>query len=326
MAAINPTDLANYIQNVTILNIVKLLTAAILYGVYLILLFCATTILPRREANLKARVRLLAAVVLIFILSSFEFWVAVYTIIRGIQDVLVDNVEYSLHEKSSAFAQRYRRLVSVEQAIIPLEATLGDSIVLWRAWKLCAGDRRAIYLPMLFLLGTTVCSLGFFGCYAQYEWPVVNPETCSSLEISAFSLSMATNILGTIIVGHKVWSYRRDIAVFLSKNKHKTQAEKVLVLVLESGIVYSVLWIIQVVVVLMDPPRTFSGKVVQQIFTSASIQMVGIYPTLLIVLVYLQRSMWDSSGTLSTINETSYNTRGPQGSHRTLISESTDMA
>ncbi|KAL0571675.1 hypothetical protein V5O48_010276, partial [Marasmius crinis-equi] len=264
MVAIDPTDLANYIQNVTILNIVKLLTAAILYGVYLILPLCAMTILPRREADLKARVGLLAAVVLIFILS-FEFWATVHTVIRGIQDVLVDNANNPLPQKSSAFKQRYHYLISVEQVIIPLEATLGDSIVLWRVWMLCPGSRRVVCLPMLSLLGTTVCSLGFFGCYARDDWLVINPDTCNSLEISALSLSMATNILGTIIVGHKVWSYRRDIAVFLSKSKQKTQVEKVLILLLESGIVYSVLWVVQGVVVLMGSPRTFSGKVVQQI-------------------------------------------------------------
>ncbi|KAJ8089131.1 hypothetical protein PM082_014379 [Marasmius tenuissimus] len=57
--------------------------------------------------------------------------------------------------------------------------------------------------------------------------------------------------------------------------------------------------IIQLVVVLMPPAETFPGLVVQQIFTTASIQLVGIYPTLLVVLIYLQWSMWDPTGTLS---------------------------
>ncbi|KAJ8092314.1 hypothetical protein PM082_023917 [Marasmius tenuissimus] len=46
----------------------------------------------------------------------------------------------------------------------------------------------------------------------------------------------------------------------------------------------------------MPPPPTFAGQIVQQIFKAATVQLVGIYPTLLIVLVYLQCSLWDSSG------------------------------
>ncbi|KAL0570729.1 hypothetical protein V5O48_011235 [Marasmius crinis-equi] len=277
MIAIDPNlaFVSNYSQNVTILNTVKLLTSAILYGVYLILFLSAMGILTRREGNLKARTGLLAALVVMFILSSFEFWASVHTGIHGIQDILVNNVEEPLNQKSMTFIQKFGRLGSAEQALVPLEAVLGDSIVLWRVWKLWSDNKRVVYLPMFFLLGTTVCSLGFFGCYAQYNWPLTNPDTCNSLEISAFSLSMATNVSGTIVIGYKVWSYRQNVGAFLTESKQKTRVEKVLTLFLESGVVYSVAWIIQLVVVLMDAPKTFSGKVVQQIFNSASIQLVA---------------------------------------------------
>ncbi|KAL0570730.1 hypothetical protein V5O48_006696 [Marasmius crinis-equi] len=136
---------------------------------------------------------------------------------------------------------------------------------------------------------------------------------------------MATNVSGTIIIGYKVWCYRQNVGAFLGKCRQKTRAEKVLVLFLESGIVYSVLWVIQLAVVLMDAPKSFSGKVVQQIFTSASIQLVGIYPTLLIVLVYLQCSMWDPSGTFSTMRSTPTAAYDSSGSRSALVSK-VDMA
>ncbi|KAK1227903.1 hypothetical protein PQX77_003114 [Marasmius sp. AFHP31] len=106
---------------------------------------------------------------------------------------------------------------------------------------------------------------------------------------------MVTNISGTIVIGLKFWSYRQNVGVYLSKSK-KGRAEKVFILLVESGIVYSLLWIIQLVLARIPPPPTFAGQIVQQIFKSATVQLVGIYPTLLIVLVYLQRSLWDSSG------------------------------
>ncbi|KAK1234554.1 hypothetical protein PQX77_002242, partial [Marasmius sp. AFHP31] len=93
--------------------------------------------------------------------------------------------------------------------------------------------------------------------------------------------------------------YRQAIKAYLYQCRQRTRAEKVLVLLLESGFIYSILWIIQLVVILLPPVKSFPGKVLQQIFTAASIQLVGIYPTLLVVLIYLQRSMWDPTGTIS---------------------------
>ncbi|KAL0057843.1 hypothetical protein AAF712_015506, partial [Marasmius tenuissimus] len=54
--------------------------------------------------------------------------------------------------------------------------------------------------------------------------------------------------------------------------------------------------VVQIVMVRSAPPQTFSGKIVQQIFKAMIVQLVGIYPTLLVVVVYLQRSLWDASG------------------------------
>ncbi|KAJ8092321.1 hypothetical protein PM082_023924 [Marasmius tenuissimus] len=228
-------------------------------------------------------------------ISSFQIWVDVGVILKGIQEVFVDSIGASFVEKQAAYAGKFSTLVSVQEALGPIEIALGDFIVLWRVWALCAGQKRLVFVPFIFLLGTTICSLGFFGCFAHSGWPVVTPPTCSNLITSAYSLSIVTNISGTVVIGFKFWSYRRNVRIYLSKSK-KSRAEKVLVLFLESGTIYSLLWIVLLVVACIPPPPTLAGQIVQQIFRAATAQLVGIYPTLLIVLVYLQRSLWDSSG------------------------------
>ncbi|KAK1234982.1 hypothetical protein PQX77_001804 [Marasmius sp. AFHP31] len=292
--------------NNAVLDVVKVLTGAIFYGIYLVLLLAALSILGRREGKAKARITLTSALLIMFAMSSFEFWGIVHLCFRSIQIVLVNNVDTTYAEKSSVFAEKFIVFAAVVQVMLPLEIVIGDAIVLWRAWKLCAENRKLVYLPMLLLSATTVCSLAFFGCIAKNDWPVTNPDTCNKLQISAFSLSMATNltahdvaeIVANMIVALR--AYRKAVGEFLGRCRQRTRAEKVLVLFLESGVVYSVLWIIQLVVILLPPAKTFPGKVVQQVFTTSSIQMVGIYPTLLVVLIYLQYSMWDSTGTFST--------------------------
>ncbi|KAG7090537.1 hypothetical protein E1B28_009646 [Marasmius oreades] len=288
------------------LNVVNLLVAGMLYGVYVILFCMAMVILCRREDNHKARAGLLSAVMAMFVMSSFCFWVDMAIFMAGVQDDLVDDVGQHLTTKHAVYAQKFRILSSVAEVVIPLEIIIGDAIVFWRAWVLCGVNRKIVYIPLLLLAGTTACSFAFLGCFVQNDWPIGNPDTCNLLKISAFSLSMATNMAGTLAISCTLWSYRQALAKYLGNCRSQTQTEKVLVLLLESGIIYSILWIIQLVLVLVSPPPTFAGEVVQQIFVAASVQLVGVYPTLLIVLVYLQRSWWDSSGrSVSSTSRTS---------------------
>ncbi|KAG7090480.1 hypothetical protein E1B28_009594 [Marasmius oreades] len=305
-----------------ILNAVNLLTGGILYGIYIILFCAAATVLCRREGNVKARAMLLVAIVTMFIMSSFGFWTDITIFFAGVQDILVGNVGQPFGYKQGVFTEQFKNLDSVKQVMLPFEIVVGDSIVIWRAWALSAGNRKMVVIPLLFLIGSAACSFAFLGCFSQHDWPIVNPDTCNSIEISAFSLSIVTNILATIIIGHKFWRYRQIVGRFLSTCYAKQQArtEKILILLLESGIIYSVLWIVQLVEILLPFPPTFAAQVVQQIFIAASVQLMGIYPALLIVLVYLQRSMWDSYGA-STLESDSDSNSGSDVSRSILVIE-----
>ncbi|KAJ8092315.1 hypothetical protein PM082_023918 [Marasmius tenuissimus] len=180
---------------------------------YIILFYASVTILCHREGNPKARSALLVAIVLIFIISSFEIWTDVAVVLTGIQRVFVDKIGTSFIKKQAAYGEQFSTVVSVQEALGPLEIVLGDSIVFWRVWALCAGQKKLVFVPFVFLVGTAVCSLGFFGCFAYNGWPVANPPTCNNLIISAYSLSMVTNISGTVVIGLKFWcvTYRLSI-------------------------------------------------------------------------------------------------------------------
>ncbi|KAF9257624.1 hypothetical protein L218DRAFT_1005980 [Marasmius fiardii PR-910] len=311
MATTNPGQFVASFGSNTILNIVNLLSGAVFYGVYAVLFCAGIAVLCRREGNVKARIGLLLSIATMFTLTSFCFWGNAAITFAGIQEVLVNNVEQPYQLKVLAFSNKFQVLSSVVEAMVPLE----------RVWALFAGNRKVVLIPLLFLIGSAVCSLAFLGCFAQHDWPALYPETCNSIVISAYALSMATNVSATILIGYKFWSYRQTVGDYLQEfniARRQARAEKILILLLESGIIYSVLWIIQLVEILQPPQPTFSRKIAQQFFTAMSIQFVGIYPTLLIVLVYLQRSMWDSYGK-STLLVSSSTAEEPNGSRSTLV-------
>ncbi|KAG7094158.1 hypothetical protein E1B28_007769 [Marasmius oreades] len=242
-------------------------------GVYVILFFVGIVILCRREGNNKAKMGLLLAITTMFVMASFCFWSNMAIFMAGIQDILVNDVGQPLASKHAVYAQKYKHLASVLTVIVPFEIVIGDTIVFWRTWALCVINRKLIYIPLLLLVGTTMCSFAFLGCYVLYDWPLINPGTCNSIQITAYSLSMATNIAGTIVIGYNFWCYRQAVARYLRKCEHQVRTEKIFVLLLESGVIYSILWIVQLVLGLVSPPPTLAGEVVQQIFTAASIQV-----------------------------------------------------
>ncbi|KAF9265130.1 hypothetical protein L218DRAFT_185446 [Marasmius fiardii PR-910] len=209
---------------------------------------------------------------------------------NGIKTILIDNVDEPVANKIIAYRNRFTVLSLSQPVMFFCEVVIGDYIVVWRAWVLWTENRRVVYPSVFLLLGSAASVISFLGCLVHFDWPLDLPPTCRALSISNYVLSIATNVLATAAIGYKVWIYRRVLREYLGTGGRPTATQKTLFLLLESGIVYTFLWFLQLFVV------TSINELFQQASLSLSVQLVGIYPTLIIVLVYLQRSLWDPSG------------------------------
>ncbi|KAJ8075244.1 hypothetical protein PM082_019578 [Marasmius tenuissimus] len=200
-----------------------------------------------------------------FLISSFKFWANVYLLLQGVLDVLVNDPEKDPTEKQAHYRGSLHRFASVDQMMLSLQIIVGDSIVLWRAWALCVFNRKPVYISMVFLLGT----MRYMGCTVHIDWSTATTHpTCDALQISAYSLSFVTNVSGTLAIGYTVWyvlatfitSYvylrtasvrsarlsRLEVGLLLNQwPLLRTQAGKILILLIKSGIAYSILWVIR---------------------------------------------------------------------------------
>ncbi|KAK1221813.1 hypothetical protein PQX77_015375, partial [Marasmius sp. AFHP31] len=88
---------------------------------YVILFYASVNILSRQEGSLIAQSLLLVAIVLIFVISSFQIWTDVVVILTGIWDVYTDNIGASFVEKQATYAEKFSALVSVQEALGPIE-------------------------------------------------------------------------------------------------------------------------------------------------------------------------------------------------------------
>ncbi|KAI0744358.1 hypothetical protein C8Q80DRAFT_1186463 [Daedaleopsis nitida] len=119
-------------------------------------------------------------------------------------------------------------------------------------------------------------------------------------------LSLVTNITATGLIAYKAWHHRRMVKQHLSTGSARTRAERTLTLLVESGIVYCILWVFvvayQVTVdtfwfwvsypsYILETKYSYNfTKGFQYIVEGCLVPLIGLYPTLIILLVSLDKS------------------------------------
>ncbi|PIL28972.1 hypothetical protein GSI_09019 [Ganoderma sinense ZZ0214-1] len=172
-----------------------------------------------------------------------------------------------------AFVEDYTQLnYCSSTAALTLNITLGDAIVCWRALTLIGEVRTYM--------------VGF-----MYEgFPA---------GIAACVLSLTTNLVATILIGVKAWESRKRLRGYLVAGPRAAQVEKLFALLIESGALYSALWVVIVgfqvgqyrfiQTASLDYQEGFFD-IVGVIMNGCLVPLMAMYPTVIIVLVGLKRS------------------------------------
>ncbi|KAI5887504.1 uncharacterized protein SCHCODRAFT_02638287 [Schizophyllum commune H4-8] len=167
---------------------------------------------------------------------------------------------------------------------------LSDIIVVWRAWVLWPDTLwpRLIMAVALFgsVGGVIVSSIFLFLAkltdIAFLDWLNTSPI----LTVPLFF----TNIVACVMVGIKVWDYRQNVKAYIGNaGNHGASIERTLLLILESGVVYCVLWLFLLlsgIEVLSDDSNT--------VLLSVAVSVAGLYPMIIIILVALEKSHTDT--------------------------------
>ncbi|KAH9969508.1 hypothetical protein BC827DRAFT_3897 [Russula dissimulans] len=188
---------------------------------------------------------------------------------------------------------RPARAIMLEFLIIyspTINYILGDGIVLWRAWVLWNRRLSLFIFPlvsMLCTLGTGVASAIYF--YQGQVSKVNSHKTILSLhfEWSIWFLTFGTNLWATGLIFVQAWQHRRFLRSLRIKETFRTSTEKALAFLVESGALYLVIWIIYISTSMtLDPNGMF-------FFHTAIAQLVGIYPTTIVIVVAMQLSAAD---------------------------------
>ncbi|KAL1673412.1 hypothetical protein EV122DRAFT_222692 [Schizophyllum commune] len=220
----------------------------VLYGAQLALFIAAASILAHRQG--QRRFTLVAILGLFFSSTIAVFANAAFYLVE-----LPSALGASEHDVNGLL-DRLEVLIAVARRS---NYVMCDAVLVWRAWCLWQDHRLAKALLLACMCG----SIGeFFESVSQY--------------LTMLIPLLFTNIVATSLIGVKVWYYRREIKGSLGVFKQRSQAEKVLMVLLESGLVYCLFWVCDCITFATARTNSFSISVP---LGNAIHNIAGIYPT-----------------------------------------------
>ncbi|KAH9953590.1 hypothetical protein BGW80DRAFT_1468429 [Lactifluus volemus] len=166
---------------------------------------------------------------------------------------------------------------------------LSDIICAWRAVVLWNKDKRVIAILMLLILGN-IAAAGYdlVVNLTPFFNPSIHKDNPRRTMLIMLGNTLGTNLLCTGLIGWKAWEHRVTIKQHLGECNVSTRVEKILAILIESGLVYCCLEIVYLIAGLGVFPEPFSSAT-----QFALLVLLGAYPTSITILVSAQKSPID---------------------------------
>ncbi|KAF8068997.1 hypothetical protein FPV67DRAFT_1490657, partial [Lyophyllum atratum] len=277
----------------------------LLYGMYILLLALSISTMRLRGSMTSARYIMLGTSLISFLLITLDLCCYLFVFVTEIRIYLVGaGLDRASHVKINKRAMVPDTILGW---VIVLLSINSDFVVIWRAWILFFGQRWMMIFPLCLFLATLATAVAHFILsgliLVDYDTWVAGLTQASDMGVYAarlfgasWILSLAFNIITTLLMAYKLWALGRLLGGRRRKTSH---VQKVMSILVESGMVYSLL---QLANVIMDyrvdvnasayaPIRYF-----QNVFWNVYTVFTAMYPSLIVVLVSQQRSMVETFG------------------------------
>jgi len=236
----------------------QLWVATFFNGIYLVLFCICIYILLHRPRN-RGNIVLLVTAIALFTLSTV---IVILTLILGA--ARIDSVDLPVPE-----------LLFTVNIIFGVNNVIADGLVIYRCYCVWNYNGYVVIIPILSLIATSLFGL-------DLDLP----------PLPFYGLSLATNILVTILTGGRIWWIYREARICLKTDVQKRYLSSLAILV-ESGVLYSATVLAFLILVTVVPTRISTPAIYQMLA-----QIMGIAPTLIIVRVGLGVSVQNVESTV----------------------------
>ncbi|KZT18738.1 hypothetical protein NEOLEDRAFT_1142982 [Neolentinus lepideus HHB14362 ss-1] len=282
-------------------NILELWFMTLLYGAYVVIFF--TSMYTIRTGSRRIGKPLIYTTIALFILSTAQtICILVYTLLTLTYDLRYTANLATLPAMTIKTLEHDQNVINLYQAMsdsmIATTNLIADGLLIWRCFVVWGRSFWIIALPIAILVAGSVCGYGVVVIDVIWYLKKVHHPM---LKISGLSwdrlvhletsftkgfliMSAATNILMSfLIAGRILCTVKNQIGYGYAREGKKYK--RLVYLMIESGSIYSLSLLLSGV--LYSAGYTASGSIV----LGMQYQLVGIFPTLIILLVTLGKTV-----------------------------------
>uniref|UniRef100_D8QEM9 Uncharacterized protein n=1 Tax=Schizophyllum commune (strain H4-8 / FGSC 9210) TaxID=578458 RepID=D8QEM9_SCHCM len=222
-AALTPGRLPSFVVDELKYSLKDVSLSLALYGIQVALFVGAAAAISRKEGRIWI---LVVSVITVFLCSSTQaassittYWLQMPGVGGG-------------HGDESTTALDVIEILS--DTSYHISYLLGDALVVWRAWVIWSESK----LSPTHIVRGPAAGLSVDLVVDLKSW--LDDKALNAPMIVAMLL---TNAVATALVGVRVWTYRRDIAAALGPVTFGNRVGSLLMLLLESGLLYCAIWV-----------------------------------------------------------------------------------
>ncbi|VDB85186.1 unnamed protein product [Peniophora sp. CBMAI 1063] len=291
-----------------------LITESVLFGfsssLFAIMVYTGLKKFQSQRHALKPRIIIILASVTYIL--SLTHWATSYKCFTLLANAIAFSSGQSVTNTSNAI---YTTLL----ALFSTSVIMSDAIVLWRMCVVWDKARFARGFAVILLITTLALNIGNI-VIVRRDTPFVlggvyeksgssgNSEVVltyggNNIGLAAAFVSLGSNLCATILVAVKAWLHRRLFTKHLKASVGRTFVQRILELLVESGAVYSVIWLLYCVSIirpisahrtilnLLNSPDIVDGSIVTaaDYLNAAMAQIISIYPLAIFILVSLDK-------------------------------------
>ncbi|KAF7367007.1 hypothetical protein MSAN_00959800 [Mycena sanguinolenta] len=262
----------------TMRDVSNIVSESIFCSAYGIFFALAVYSICRKGLRSRREIIMLVVVVYLYAASVTQYAVDCWTTFRNIYSLFM-TTDVPLPDRADLGDADFAKFAGLMEVLFDFNMIIADAVVIWRIWAVYQGQFRAIVIPCVLLLGAFVFAIIDNTCGIS-EGPLPGGEIiCPHSAIVVWAFSVATNILCTALIGFKAWQHRKMMKeLSVGGRYHGMSSENVIQIIEYIDIEYftSLYWFAQILAGL--------GR-----------QITGMYPTLIIVIVNFQRTIWEQS-------------------------------
>ncbi|KAI0747233.1 hypothetical protein C8Q80DRAFT_829161 [Daedaleopsis nitida] len=206
----------------------------------------------------------------------------------------------------------------IQTATLTVNILVGDAVVWWRASMLWMGRSRSTILALCAILLMSTFAISIADTCGACQLDLVREEagygqlfSGDRFGAAASILSLVTNAVATALTAYKGWQHARLLRKYFSDGSMGTNVERVVILLVESGMVYSAIWLVVTVYQLgvntgdnyttsTNADRPDFWTVIGYFVNGALVPVIAIYPMAIIVLVAMKKSQMARAHSFST--------------------------